>query len=609
MQPAHQLKRRGFLMLLVLTLIWGGLLLRLWWIQLGFPRHFSKHDIDLIKNAVKQRQQSIVLHSGRGDILDRNGYAFTGEEQEALILFPLARGRLEETGEVRKLAEILQLPEEQILRHVAEKKTPDILRDEQGKLIPLSRLQAEQINALKIPGVIALGVTERYRPDEVAKHVIGFIHQNPQLVQSLYADELEQGKMSSDSMVGASGLERSFDRFLQGLEPSTLSYFVDGHGNPLRGLEVRYTQQKNQFYPLSLVTTLDREIQQRMERVADEKGLKQGSIVVLDAQSGDVLAMVSRPQYDQTHVKADDDSWHNRTVKQLPPGSVFKTVVAAAALAEGVVSPTERFHCDGEYGKYGFSCWKEGGHGSITMEEAFAQSCNIAFAEIAKRLGGEKIEEYAKRLGLTVPVGHQTERLFKLEHFRQIDGEEKGTVFADGVSRNDEGVIIQTAIGQRDVRITPLQAANMMVTILRGGEPSQVRLVSDITYRNGVNFHHFSPQALPVEGIDYVTARKLRRLLQSVVQEGTGKPLQNASWPVAGKSGTAQVAADGQSYTHQWFVGYAPVKEPRYAIAVVAEQQPTWGRHRATEIFRDVVNQLAALPGQSDSPREASSPE
>ncbi|MER8300052.1 penicillin-binding transpeptidase domain-containing protein, partial [Acinetobacter baumannii] len=87
---------------------------------------------------------------------------------------------------------------------------------------------------------------------------------------------------------------------------------------------------------------------------------------------------------------------------------VFKTVVAAAALAEGVILPTERFTCTGEYGKYNFSCWKKEGHGSVTMEEAYAQSCNIAFAEIAKRVGGEKIEEYARRLGLSTLVGHAT---------------------------------------------------------------------------------------------------------------------------------------------------------------------------------------------------------
>ncbi|MCK9911371.1 hypothetical protein MXD81_19625, partial [Microbacteriaceae bacterium K1510] len=94
--------------------------------------------------------------------------------------------------------------------------------------------------------------------------------------------------------------------------------------------------------------------------------------------------------------------------------------------------------------------------------------------------------------------------------------EEKGTIFANESSRHDEGVLIQTAIGQRDVRITPLQAANMLVTILHGGKPGQVRLVSDITYRNGLTFHHFSPASLPAEGIDQATALKLTRLMEKV---------------------------------------------------------------------------------------------
>ncbi|MFY0543374.1 peptidoglycan D,D-transpeptidase FtsI family protein [Brevibacillus sp. H7] len=605
MQPAHQLKRRSFLLLLLLTLIWGGLLLRLWWIQLGSPHHFSEHGIDLIKNAVRQRQQSIVLHSGRGDILDRNGKAFTGVEQQALILFPIARGGMEGTDNLRKIAGILRLPEEQIAGPFAAHKGPFILRNEEGAIIALSSRQADQINRLGIPGVIALPVTERYQKDEVAKQVIGYVNQNPSLIKSLYRHELEQGKMSLDTAVGASGLERSFDRFLQGEEPSTLSYFVDGMGNPLRGLDIRHTQQENQFYPLSLVTTLDKSIQRRLEQTADQQKLKEGAIVVLDVKSGDVLAMVSRPQYDQTQVRIAEGGWQNHAVKQMPPGSVFKTVVAAAALGEGLVSPTERFHCDGEYGKYGFSCWKEEGHGSITLEEAFAHSCNIAFAQIAKRVGGDTIEEYAHRLGLGVRISHETPHLYKLEKFRQIEGEENGTIFAAGNSRDDEGVLIQTAIGQRDVRITPLQAANMMATILREGRPGQVRLVSDITYRNGLNFHHFPVQSLPQEGIDKVTAKKLKHLLEKVVEEGTGKALQGAAWPVAGKSGTAQVSKAGESRNHHWFVGYAPADNPRYAIAVVAENQPVWTSHGATGLFRRVVDDLAALQGQSAAPPEA----
>ncbi|MED4754088.1 penicillin-binding protein 2 [Brevibacillus choshinensis] len=609
MQLERRLKRRHFLVLLGMTLVWIGLIARLWWIQLGAPHRFTKRGIDLVKNAVKQRQQSIMLHSGRGDIRDRNGYAFTGEEHRALILFPLARGSLEGTDGLARVAEVVSQPKERLAEIMEKAKAPLFLRKDDGRLVEITERQAEQINALAIPGIVALAVTERYRQEEVAKHVIGFINQNPDLVQSLYPDEWESGKMNADSTIGASGLERSFDRFLQGVEPSILSYYVDGQGKPLRGLDIRYSKQDNEYYPLSLTTTLDVSIQRSMERIADEVGLKQGSIVVLDAQTGDVRSMVSRPIYDQTRVDVTTDYWKNRAAKQLPPGSIFKTVVAAAALAEGVVLPTDRFTCTGEYGKYHFSCWKKDGHGSVTMEEAYAQSCNIAFAQIANRVGGEKLEEYARRLGLSEQVGHVTSHLFKLDGFKQVDGEERGAIFSQGVSRQDEGVLIQTAIGQRDVRVTPLQAANMVVSILRGGQPLQVRLVHEINYRNGQAFYQFPMQTLPVQGIDYVTANKLRKMMRKVVTDGTGLALSGAPWEVAGKTGTAQTGGDNQSLNHLWFIGYAPFDQPRYAICVVAENQPSWGKNQATEMFRRAVDELADQTIQSSQPHAGNSPE
>lgn len=609
MQLEQRIKRRHFLVLIFMTIVWIGLLARLWWIQLGAPHHFSRRGIDLVKGAVKQRQQSIILHSGRGDILDRHGYAFTGSEHLALILFPLARGSLQGTDGIKQLAKIVGQSPDHLAATMEKAKVPVLLRNPGGKLVVLTEQQSSQVNSLAIPGVVALKVTERYRQDEVAKHLIGYIHQNPSLVQTLYPEEVASGKMNQESTIGASGLERSFDRFLQGVEPSVLSYYVDGQGRPLRGLDIRYSKQENEYYPLSLMTTLDVEIQRRMERVADQVGLQEGSLVVLDVKNGDILAMVSRPAYDQTKVNVQSREWQNRAVKQLPPGSVFKTVVAAAALGEGVVLPTDRFSCTGDYGKYHFSCWKKEGHGTLTMDEAYAQSCNIAFAEIAKRVGAKKLEEYALRLGLSIPVGHTTAHLFKLDGFKQIDGEERGSIFAKEASAHDEGVLIQTAIGQRDVRVTPLQAANLMVTILRGGQPVQVRLVNQISYKNGQSFFRFPVQDLGQPGIDYVTASKLRKMMRKVVTDGTGNMLNDSVWQIAGKSGTAQTGGAGSSANHYWFVGYAPYDEPLYAISAVAENRPSWGQNQAMEMFRRAIDELSDHTTRSSRPRAGNSPE
>lgn len=588
-------KRRSFLILIIITLLFGGLLLRLWWIQVAATNSFSPHNIDLVKAAVKQRQQSITLNSGRGEMTDRHGESLTGVEKNALIIFPLARGNAEVNEKIRKVAEIVQSRESEIMKMIQNGKSPAPLRDFAGHMIELNEKQMKQINDLKIPGILSVAMTERYAPTGIAKQVIGYISQNPERVAQLYADDLRNGKIMLDTPLGSSGLERTFDRFLQGMQPSILSYYVDGQGNPLSGLDTRFSVEDNAFYPLTVKTTLDRQIQSFMEQAMDMAGIEDGAVVVLDVKSSDILSMSSRPKFDPTKVNVEEGRWKNQALTQISPGSVYKTVIAAAALEDGVVSPSETFTCEGSYGKYGFSCWKKEGHGHLTMLEAFAESCNITFAEIAKRLGGERIIKQAEKMGLTKQIGWQVDQLYKIENFKQLDGEEKGQVFAKGVSPNDEGVLIQTAIGQRDVQISPLQTANMMAMIARGGKAKEARLVSEIDYRNGSRFYQFPENDLAGVGLDKVTSQKLARFLQEVVQEGTGSSLKDLPLSVAGKSGTAQVLYKGEPKVHQWFAGFAPVDRPRYAIVVVAKNQPTSDASKATQAFKLAIERLATF--------------
>jgi len=573
---------------------------RLLWIQAGWIQQ------DLVRTAVKQRQQSVVIDNGRGDILDRKGFSFTSGSKTALVIFPFAAWQLSQDN-IKQLAEITGVSAEQLSLVQKKSKEPTILRNSAGETIGLSAKQASQIRQLRIPGVLALPIEERYQEGGMAKQVIGYINQNPERIKSVYLPEWQKGVMDERTMVGAAGLEKSFDRFLQGIEETSLSYSVDPQGKPVPGAPLRYHAHSNQLYPLSLLTTLDQDIQTAMEKTADRTGMKEGAIVVLDAKTRDILAMVSRPSYNQNRVEVEGGGWQNHAVKQLAPGSVFKTIVAAAAVGEGLVSPTEEFRCDGEYGKFGFSCWRKSGHGSVTIEEAFSQSCNIAFAEIAKKVGSKNIEAYAQKLGIGIPAGWSTADWEDMAHFRQIDNEESGAVFSPGVKKDDEGVLIQTSIGQRDVRMSPLQAANMMVTLVQEGHPGEARLVQDIVYRNGISFYHFPVHNEKPGGIDKVTAYKLMRMMRQVVEEGTGMPLAGLKWDVAGKSGTAQVSKKGKPLNHQWFVGVAPVQEPRYAIAVVFENERTTAHHKATQAFAQAVKALIDLEERFSAPRVSSS--
>jgi len=245
-------------------------------------------------------------------------------------------------------------------------------------------------------------------------------------------------------------------------------------------------------------------------------------------------------------------------------------------------------------GKYGLSCWKQGGHGHVTLAEAFAQSCNVAFAALSERLTPEQIADTARRLGLGQTVGWQGEVGGEL--FRQLDGEEPGQFFSGSLSAVDGGAMAQTAIGQRDVRITPLQAANMMLTVLNRGQVVRPRAVSEINYRNGIALRRFAPQTLidRSEGISAATAATLQQWMRNVVTSGTGWRLNGSAWPLAGKTGTAQIPLPGGEGENEWFVGYGPADRPRYAAAVMIRKPLEDAEHTAVIVFGEIMDMLQA---------------
>ncbi|WP_167577563.1 penicillin-binding protein 2 [Ammoniphilus sp. YIM 78166] len=588
-------KRRMFFTLSLLVTAWVVLISRLMWIQILDVHQFSKHGVNLIEEAVTQRKQEVTLHTGRGDILDRNGQPLTGSERTGVAVFPLVRGNLDKE-KIARLAELTDLNEDQLHHVIQQVRVPTFIRDSEGKIIALNEMNAQEVDQLSLPGIVSLPITERYQPDALATQLVGYISQNPERIQKEYAEELKRGEITKRTLIGASGLERSFERFLQGVGPTTVSYFVDARGNPLNGLKSKMVEQENQFYPLAIKTTLNKDLQKLAEESLLHEGVALGSVVVLDAKSREVLAMASHPVFHPgSRIELENGNWVNRSIKQISPGSVFKTVVAAAVLEEGVVKPDDKFHCEGHYGKYGFSCWKEGGHGEITFAEAFAQSCNIAFAHAALKLQPGDLEKYAEKLGLTQQVGWSQSPFFKMNTFRQLDGEDRGQIFSAQTPRQDEGVLIQTAIGQRDVQITPLQAANMMATILEGGEKEEVRVVKEIRYKTGSLFHSFEAHPIEGEQIDRYTAYQLRKMMESVVDSGTAQTLKDSLWKLAGKTGTAQT---NSGKNNQWFVGYGPVENPQYVVVAVAEQEPKSGPNKVIPVVKRIMNELAV---QQDS--------
>ncbi|MEB3101987.1 peptidoglycan D,D-transpeptidase FtsI family protein [Ferviditalea candida] len=591
------MKRRMFIALLILASFIFLLIGKLLSIQVLAAEHYSSGNINLLQRSVLQRSKQLILQDGRGNFYDRSLQPLTGQWRTGLAVLPDQLKLKDSGGRQGELSKILRTTPEQWNGFVKRLNRPAFW-SESGSAVPysLGPEQIKRIESLQIPGVVILPVQIRYSGSGAASQLIGFTGQDPKRVAELYPTLISAGKLSLSSRLGASGLEKTFDSFLQGAGPISLAYYTGADDTPLKGLSTRMIGLGNPFYPLKIVTTLDLSIQEKVERIMDRYGLQKGAVVVLDAANADVIAMASRPAFDPNHVKPQDNSWANMALKAITPGSVFKTVITAAALEEGVVKRDETFFCGGELGKYGFSCWKKGGHGRLGFEEAYAQSCNIVFAKVAERLTAQQLSSYAAKLGITVPVGWSSDSVISGKSFRQFDSEEEGRLFDERTDSQDEGVIVQTAIGQRDVRITPLQGANLVVTLLHHGVVFRPRVVKEIRYANGLTKMRFEEQTLRggKPAVSMMTARQILSDMELTVDHGTAQMLGTAKWNLAGKTGTAQTLDEGRrEKVNQWFTGFGPVESPRYAISVAALNLSPGSGPIVLNIVRDVMNVLA----------------
>ena len=534
---------------------------RLAQIQLISTESFSKYQINLLEGSVNQRTQEMVIDNGRGNFLDRFGEPLIYENIPVLILFPFLNYL---DWPVEEVASVIGVPKYKILNTLANADGPVALGTPDPYL--LSKDEMDAINEMKIPGVFAV---ERKYPlsNTQAEQLIGITGENSSLLKERYEDK----EFTSRTLVGLTGLEKSFDEFLVGEGKSKLVYHVDGIGSPLFGINVKYSEPANPFYPINIRTTIDKELQETAENLVDKHRIKDGGLVLLDIETNNILAMVSRPHLNRKN-PFGDRGVENRMLKQQIPGSVFKTVIAAAAIDYGLQPPSRNFNCDDNiYGKPDPNYQ----HGNLNFTESFARSCNRTFADLAKELKDRDpriIEEYAKKLSLTGSVGWEGP-VYHTEQFRQLPDEEMGRVFKNEDARTDDNFVALSAIGQHEVRVTPLAVANMMATIARGGDKQMVRAVETVEYRNGTKVFGFDEKKLDGDNISPFTAQKLQKLLREVVldDEGTGRWFRDLPYSVAGKSGTAEtgIMKAGKQTHNKWFAGYFPYENPKYALVVV----------------------------------------
>ncbi|WP_343066446.1 peptidoglycan D,D-transpeptidase FtsI family protein [Heyndrickxia vini] len=559
-------------------MIFSLLIARLVQLQLVDTESFSKHHINLLEDSVSQRTQEIIIDDGRGQFTDRNGNPLTYKEKSVLVLFPFLK-TIQWNSE--KVASILNISEDQLLAELETAKAPFIFHGKTPYI--LSDKQLDEINMLKIPGVFA--VRKKYTESDIsAAQLIGIIGEDADNFLKRYPDK----KGMQNQKIGITGLQRQFDEFLLPEGESKLVFHVDAMGGPLFGINVKYTGSGNSNYPVNIQTTLNKNLQEQIDKKVDEYEIKKGGVLLLDIETNEILANISRPKM---NVKDPykNNSVENAMLSQQIPGSIFKTVVAAASIETSIVNDNEKFPCNEDlYGKKA-----ERQLGDLTFDESFAQSCNRTFSELAKRLKNENpnlLEEYARKLGLIGQIGWHGD-VFHFKDFKQLK-EDEGQIFAKLESKKDDNLVSQTGIGQQEVRLTPLGIANMMATIARGGKLQSVQAVSSIKYHDGTTMIDFSSHDLPYQPISKITAMKLQKMLRHVVtnENGTGRWFRDLPYEVAGKSGTAEtgIYANKIQLHNKWFAGYFPFNNPKYALVVVNLGVPE-DKGGINQLFSDIV--------------------
>jgi penicillin-binding protein 2 len=562
-----------------------------------------------------------LLAPPRGRVLARGGEILAlNQLNYRVVLVPEQTGSVPATLDV--ISHILNLSEgerRRILREVARKRRflPITIRDN----LSWEEVARIAVNAQDLPGVsIDSGSSRTYPYGAELAHLVGYVA--PPSEADLTGDPLLE---LPDFRIGRNGVERIYDLAMRG-KAGTTQVEVNAAGRPIRELK-RVEGEPG----LDVVLTIDLELQRKLtERLAQEES---GAAVLLDVHSGEILALTSTPSYDPNEFskgipaglwrKLISDHRHplnNKAVSgTFAPGSTFKMITAIAALEAGVISPEQRVGCRGhvELGDAKFHCWKKGGHGPVDLIDGIKYSCDVYFYELARRAGIDKIAEVAKRFGLGQTVGidlpNEKAGLIPTRAWKRAT---LGQPWAQGES-------LVNGIGQGYITTTPLQLAVMTARLVNGGYAVQPRLTRDMI--NGRAAAERPAQSWPQIAVSPQLVNLVLRGMRAVVNDPRGTAFkariidkQNPHFAMGGKTGTAQVRriteeerrvglrkieqVPWRERDHALFVGYAPVDDPRYAVAVVVEHGGG-GSSVAAPIARDILHEtLRRYRDRPDAP-------
>ncbi len=552
-----------------------ALVIGFWFLQVAQHGKFRELADNNHQRVLALRAPRGVLFDRDGDVLVENRYAFE------ISLVREQTGNLERS--IALLAQITDLDEpalwEVIDAHRDEPEYRPIVVIREASVAQVAAVAARRV---ELPGIVIEEVPTRYyRTGTLAAHLFGYVGE----ITSAQLGEAEFGDVQSGAIVGQTGVERAYNRLLMGAD-GTRRVVVNSVGRELDTIEEIDPHEGRR-----LQLTIDYDLQAATEEAFEATGFN-GAAVILEPNTGEVLALASVPAYDPndfamgiapvTWRRLNGDArqpLHNRALQgRYAPGSIFKIVVAIAALEEGIVDPDFTVQCNGAKSFYGrpFHCHLRGGHGRLDMQTAIERSCNVYFYTLGSMIDIDVLSTWARRLGLGGRTGidlpHELAGIIPSTRWKLATAGEPWY----------PGETISVAIGQGALSVTPLSQAVMMATVANGGVRPIPHVLKAIDNGQGWDAVRTPPGA--VVDLQPETIETLHRGLWRVVNaRGTGGRARINGFDVAGKTGTTQlISRQGRVVAgknseldlrdHGWFVFFAPSEgTPEIAGAVLAE--------------------------------------
>lgn len=534
------------------------LLMRLWQLQILQGSEYRK-----LSEA--NRLRIIAIPSPRGIIFDRNGIPLV--KNSPYYCASLIPDEFDKS-KANLLSKVLNIPDEEILEKLDKNGLSHFAPIRLKEGLSFSEVAYIESRRSDFPGLfIEVEAIREYIYGDLGSHLIGYLGKPTpsQLKDPAFKD------VPPDAFIGQWGIEKIFDKQLRGTHGKRVTEV-----NAL-GREIKLLQGNPPIKGEDITLSLDIHLQKEAEKAFGEKA---GAFVAINPENGEILSMMSKPSFDPNlftrgigydewaHLTQDKKKpMLNRALQsQYPPGSTFKIVTAIAGLEEGLIKPETKVDCRGgiNYGSWHFNCWRSHGHGVLSLHRALVESCDVYFYEVGRRLGIDKIYDYAISLGLGKETGSE------------LRGERKGLIPNTAWKLKNKnlpwfpGETFNTAIGQGYVSVTPIQLAVMTSAIANGGNLYKLTLIKDK-----------KPVLSGKLKVKPETLEIIKSALSGVVNEpgGTGWAAKSQLTNISGKTGTAQVVAikrDSESLPekfrdHAWFIAFAPVEKPELALVVFVE--------------------------------------